>query len=259
MKKLTNNRGEVWCNPGSGRGDLFCSVAHPLPGWLYWTSAVFPPPLCSPPPPPSERGHAQVTKFGNGASAAPRPTRLAAASPPASRAGGSRRGVDEMMVMTMVDDGAPPATSAALAEARRQHEATRGFAARVAAEESDTDADSEAPPLSSGTQGFGEPLMVGAHDKRRRLGAGAGLCSLGQWPPWRRPAATARSWCWLARSSPTTSSASTITSDSPRSSSSFCWRRGRSRTIPSQAMLMACASWLTARCGHWQSLSSFSS
>ncbi len=188
-KESNKQQGEVWCNRGSGRGDLFCSVAHPLP-----SGYTGPPPSSSLAPLSSaaaaRSGPAQVTTNEDGSPAAwpvPRPGRSAAASPPASRAGGTGREVDGMMQMTMDDDGAPPSTSAALAEARRQHEATRGFAARVAAQESDTDADSEAPPLGSGTQGVGEPLMVGAHDRRRRLCDGAGLCSLGQWPPWRRP------------------------------------------------------------------------
>ncbi len=90
--------------------------------------------------------------------------------------------------MRVDDDDVPPSTRVALEEARRQHEATRGFLARVAAEESDTEPDSDAPPRGAGTRGLGAPLEVGSHDRRRPLCDGAGLCSLGQWPPWRRPA-----------------------------------------------------------------------
>ncbi len=85
------------------------------------------------------------------------------------------------------DDDAPPESAAALEEARRQHTSSKGYLARATALESDTDADSDAPPLGAGTRGRGPPLMVGSHDRARPLCDGAGLCSLGAWPPWRRP------------------------------------------------------------------------
>ncbi len=85
----------------------------------------------------------------------------------------------------VIDD--VPEAAVALAQAAREHEATKGFRARQLALESDTEADEDAEPRGAGVRGFGDPLQVGSHDRRRDLCDGAGLCSLGIWPPWRRP------------------------------------------------------------------------
>ncbi len=82
-----------------------------------------------------------------------------------------------------------PETGAALAQARLEHAATRGQQARLLALASDTEADSDAEPPGSGRRGVGPPMQVGAHDRRRQLCDGAGLCSLGLWAPWHRPSA----------------------------------------------------------------------
>ncbi len=89
----------------------------------------------------------------------------------------------------MTDGGVDdvPEAAVALAQAAREHEATKGFRARQLALESDTEADEDAEPRGAGVRGFGEPLQVGSHERRRDLCDGAGLCSLGIWPPWRRP------------------------------------------------------------------------
>ncbi len=103
-------------------------------------------------------------------------------------AGREKKRMDEDGQMTMlVDDDDPPETAAALLEARRQTQATRGYADRAAALESDTDPDSDAEPLGAGARGMGSPMLVGSHEKLRPVCDGAGLCSLGAWPPWRRP------------------------------------------------------------------------
>ncbi len=83
------------------------------------------------------------------------------------------------------DDDVPEA-STALAQAAREHQATKGFRSRQLVLGSDTEEDSDAEPLGAGARGVGPPLQVGAHDRRRDLCDGAGLCSLGTWPPWRR-------------------------------------------------------------------------
>ncbi len=93
-----------------------------------------------------------------------------------------------MDVLSDDDMIAVPETDAALAQARAEHEATAGQQARRLAEESDTDADVDAEPAGAGVRGVGDPLEVGSHERRRVLCDGAGLCSLGTWPPWRRPA-----------------------------------------------------------------------
>ncbi len=93
--------------------------------------------------------------------------------------------------MDAVMDGdvvAAPETEAALAQARAEQAATAGMQARRLAEESDTDADADAEPAGAGVRGEGDPMFVGSHERRRVLCDGAGLCSLGLWPPWRRPA-----------------------------------------------------------------------
>ena len=51
----------------------------------------------------------------------------------------------------------------------------------------DTEADENAWPKGSGPRGRGQPLQVGSFEKRRELVDGAGLCSLGKWPPAQRP------------------------------------------------------------------------
>ncbi len=61
-----------------------------------------------------------------------------------------------------------------------------------ARDESDTEADSDAPPLGSGPRGHGEPLRVGSFERTRNLCDGAGLCSLGIWPPSMRPLSKSR-------------------------------------------------------------------
>ncbi len=94
--------------------------------------------------------------------------------------------------MTMDDDVGDdvPETARALAQAAREHQATKGYRARQLLLDSDTEADSDAEPHGAGVRGRGTPLQVGAHDRRRDLCDGAGLCSLGIWPPWRRPPVT---------------------------------------------------------------------
>ncbi len=80
-----------------------------------------------------------------------------------------------------------PETARALAQAAKEHEATKGYRARRAVLDSDTDPDTDAEPYGAGVRGFGPPLQVGSHDRRRDLCDGAGLCSLGIWAPWQRP------------------------------------------------------------------------
>ncbi len=63
-----------------------------------------------------------------------------------------------------------------------------GYQARLQREASDTEADEDAAPFGSGPRGVGEPMLVGTHERQRVLCDGAGLCSLGQWAPWHRPA-----------------------------------------------------------------------
>ncbi len=89
------------------------------------------------------------------------------------------------------DGGGAPETSWALAQAHLEQSATWGQQTRSRALESDTEPDSDAEPAGAGVRGIGPPLEVGAHEHRRVLCDGAGLCSLGVWPPWRRPAAIA--------------------------------------------------------------------
>ncbi len=81
----------------------------------------------------------------------------------------------------------PPEAADALDQARREHQATRGALARAAMLESDTEADTEAEPAGAGVKGLGTPMRVGSHESQRDLCDGAGLCSLGVWPPWQRP------------------------------------------------------------------------
>ncbi len=61
------------------------------------------------------------------------------------------------------------------------------LACRLETQESDTEPDDDAKPLGYGPRGHGDPLWVGAFERRRVLIDGAGICSLGRWPPWRRP------------------------------------------------------------------------
>ncbi len=60
----------------------------------------------------------------------------------------------------------------------------------------DTDADEDAWAAGSGPRGEGDPMRVGKMERERTLCDGAGLCSPGRWPPWRRP--VARNWRVLA-------------------------------------------------------------
>ncbi len=57
---------------------------------------------------------------------------------------------------------------------------------------SDTEPDSDAEPEGAGPQGQGPPLSVGSFEKKRTLCDGAGLCSLGRWPPSARPSTSDR-------------------------------------------------------------------
>ncbi len=84
----------------------------------------------------------------------------------------------------------PPAPQEHLAlhAARLQEEATRGHQARLQRELSDTEPDEDAAPFGSGPRGHGDALLVGSHERERVVCDGAGLCSLGQWAPWQRPA-----------------------------------------------------------------------
>ncbi len=54
-------------------------------------------------------------------------------------------------------------------------------------ESTDTEADTDAEPAGSGPRGLGPPLQVGSFERRRPLCDGAGLCSVGRWPPLQRP------------------------------------------------------------------------
>ncbi len=81
----------------------------------------------------------------------------------------------------------PPEAADALSQALREHQATRGAVARAALLESDTEADTDAEPAGAGIKGVGVPMRVGSHEAQRDLCDGAGLCSLGVWPPWQRP------------------------------------------------------------------------
>ncbi len=96
-----------------------------------------------------------------------------------------------MDAMVDADESDVPETHWALAQARLEQAATWGHQARLRAEESDTEPDSDAEPAGAGVRGLGPPLEVGSQEHRRVLCDGAGLCSLGLWPPWRRPAALA--------------------------------------------------------------------
>ncbi len=53
--------------------------------------------------------------------------------------------------------------------------------------ESDTEPDEDAKPVGHGPRGEAEPMWVGSFEKRRVIIDGAGICSLGRWPPWARP------------------------------------------------------------------------
>ncbi len=55
-------------------------------------------------------------------------------------------------------------------------------------EDSDTEPDEGALPLGAGPRGHGPPMRTGKFERERDLCDGAGICSLGRWPPWRRPA-----------------------------------------------------------------------
>ncbi len=93
-----------------------------------------------------------------------------------------------MTVDADADERRVPETRRALAQAELEQLATLGEQARQRAEESDTSADTDAEPIDSGVHGVGPRLEIGSHSRRRVLCDGAGLCSLGLWPPWRRPA-----------------------------------------------------------------------
>ncbi len=54
-------------------------------------------------------------------------------------------------------------------------------------EDSDTEPDEDAPPAGAGLRGYGPPMRTGRYEKERDLCDGAGICSAGRWPPWRRP------------------------------------------------------------------------
>ncbi len=97
----------------------------------------------------------------------------------------------QMMMDEMMDDDALliPETHDALTQANLEHRATSGQQVRALTLDSDTEPDSDAEPPGSGRRGVGFPMQVGAHDRRRPLCDGAGLCSLGLWAPWHRPAA----------------------------------------------------------------------
>ncbi len=53
--------------------------------------------------------------------------------------------------------------------------------------DSDTEPDTDAEPPGAGPRGVGPPLTVGTFERARELCDGGGLCSLGRWPPERRP------------------------------------------------------------------------
>ncbi len=55
-------------------------------------------------------------------------------------------------------------------------------------EDSDTEPDEGALPHGAGPRGHGPPLRTGKFERERGLCDGAGICSLGRWPPWHRPA-----------------------------------------------------------------------
>ena len=55
---------------------------------------------------------------------------------------------------------------------------------------SDTEPDADAQPRGAGQAGEGAPMRVGRYERERDLCDGAGLCSVGRWPPWKRPTVT---------------------------------------------------------------------
>ena len=59
---------------------------------------------------------------------------------------------------------------------------------RLAEDSSDTEPDEDARPRGYGPRGTGEPMLVGAFERQRHIVDGAGICSLGRWAPWNRPA-----------------------------------------------------------------------
>ncbi len=97
-----------------------------------------------------------------------------------------RRGISSETDATV--DGSGPPEEECIREAAAELDAVRG---RQEAE-SDTEADEDARPIGYGPRGEGDPLWVGAFEKRRPIIDGAGICSLGRWPPWRRPRPSAR-------------------------------------------------------------------
>ncbi len=82
----------------------------------------------------------------------------------------------------------PPEEHRALLAAEQQERATKGFQEALRREASDTEPDSDAAPPGAGPRGAGDAMTVGSHERLRLLCDGGGLCSLGLWPPWRRPA-----------------------------------------------------------------------
>ena len=54
-------------------------------------------------------------------------------------------------------------------------------------DDTDTESDEGAMPRGAGPKGHGSPMRTGRYEKERDLCDGAGICSVGRWPPWRRP------------------------------------------------------------------------
>ncbi len=84
--------------------------------------------------------------------------------------------------------GDPPTTADVEAAARAEEAVIA--AKRPQLDDDDTEPDSDAAPAGSGLRGVGEPMSVGAFERARPLCDGCGLCSIGRWPPWRRPEAS---------------------------------------------------------------------
>ena len=81
-----------------------------------------------------------------------------------------------------LDEGQPP-ESEIIEEAVKKH----GEGLR-AERESVTEPDDDALPYGAGQRGHGPPMKIGRYERERDLCDGAGICSVGRWLPWSRPA-----------------------------------------------------------------------
>ncbi len=81
--------------------------------------------------------------------------------------------------------GNPPTTAEVDAAARAEEAAIAAKVPHV--DDDDTEPDVDAAPAGAGLRGEGDPLLVGTFERARPLCDGLGLCSIGRWPPCRRP------------------------------------------------------------------------